>query len=1033
VDTAVSQDGISSARSGQVGDWQQSWLQTTVTGPTNITFWWKVSSEDWDALQFYIGATRQAKIAGEVDWEPRNFFVPAGEQTLQWHFAKSRFASEGQDRAWLDQVSLSDVLAPQILTQPATQLVPAGDTTNLRVVALGTDPLSYQWRFYGTNVPATTSALLSLTNTQTGKNGDYAVVVTNAFGAATSLVATITVADAKPTITLQPTSQGSAPGSVIKLTTAAKGSPPLGWQWYYNGDPLGPGEGASVLITNTLGAKLGNYWAVVTNAYGRATSTVATLSFSPLVIWGGSAKIWDTSASGLTTVPIAATNVLAMAGGDDHGLVLRDDGTVVAWGGDYAGQTRVPVDLTNASTIAAGSLHSMATREDGTISLWGNILGGTSGYNTIPPEATNVVALALGPGAQHALALRADGTVVDWGHPLYGLTNPPVNVTNVVAVAAASAFGVALRGNGTVVAWGDTRYSQCNVPASAINIVSIATGWNHTLALRDDGTLLAWQGTVNNYGQTKIPVEATNIVGIACGGNHCLALRADGRVFAWGDNARGPGQTNVPPCATNVVAIAATSCGSMALIGDGPPRITGRSIDRTAPAGDKARFIASVVGAWPLSYQWFRDGIPVPGATQLLYSATNIQSSAPVDYSLVASNSLGMITGRISTVTVLPAPPRIVALPADVAAPTNGIALLKVTAAGSEPLSCQWTFGGTDLTDSAHIEGANASVLRINHVQDSDLGSYAVVVTNAHGAVTSSIVTLRFATAAESIAQAVDSAWSWSLTGAFSSSWFWQDDTTHDGEDAAQSGPTANSASTQISTTFNSSAGAVYFWWKVSSQTNADVLKFTADGQERFRISGEVDWQRRSYRLAAGSHTLSWTYTKDASLSAGLDRAWVDEVSIGVPEPPVLAQSPVAGIVTEGSNYTFAVSATGTEPFGYQWRFNGTNLAGKTLATLTTTNVRLTNSGNYTVVVTNYAGAITSPAAALVVLPPGVSTHPWLLRPSNTEIQILWSTGSLEAANSVEGPWSDVPGAVSPLTLPIDVGSRFFRVRVGKP
>jgi len=489
----------------------------------------------------------------------------------------------------------------------------------------------------------------------------------------------------------------------------------------------------------------------------------------------------------------------------------------------------------------------------------------------------------------------------------------------------------------------------------------------------------------------------------------------------------------VPPCATNVVAIAGTSCGSMALIGDGPPRINGRPIDRTALAGDKVRFNANVVGAWPLSYQWLRDGVPVPGATQLLYSVINIQSSTPADYGLVASNSLGMVTGQVSTVTVLPAPPRIVALPAIVAAPSNSIALVKVTVAGSEPLAYQWRFGGANLANSAHIEGADASELKINHVQDSDLGSYTVAVTNAYGAVTSSIVTLRFATAAESMAQSVDSPWTWSLTGPTSSLWFWQDDVTHDGWDAAQSGPMGNSASSQISASFNSSTGAVFFWWKVSSQANADVLKFSSDSVERFRISGEVDWQRRSYRLAAGSHTLSWAYTKDASLTGGLDRAWVDEVSFGPPEPPVLAQGPVAGVVTEGSNYTFAVSATGTEPFSYQWRFNGTNLAGKTLATLATTNVRLTNAGDYSVVITNYAGAITSPVATLVVLPPGVSTHPWLFRPSKTELQILWSTGTLEAADSVEGPWSDVPEAVSPLTVPIDIGSRFFRVRLGNP
>lgn len=1029
VDNVASRDGVASARSGGILDRELSWIRTTVIGPTNISFWWKVSSENWDALQFYIGATRQASIVGDVDWEPRNFSVPAGEQTLQWQFTKSRFASQGQDCAWLDQVSLSDVLAPQIITQPTSQVVPAGDPTNLRVVVIGTEPLFYQWRFFGTNLPAATNAWLVLKNSQTATFGDYAVVVTNIFGSTTSLVATVTVTAAQPAFTLQPVSQGSAPDSVVKLTAEAKGSAPLVWEWYYHGEPLGPGEGGSILITNTAGAKLGPYWAVVTNAYGSATSTVATLTFSPLVIWGGAAKIWDVSASGLTTVPTTATNVLAMAGGDDHGLLLRGDGTVVAWGSDYADQTSVPFDLTTATTIAAGTLHSLATRHDGIISLWGNIVGGTDGYNAIPEEATNVVALALGPGAQHALALRADGAVVGWGHPLYGLTNPPANVTNIVGVAAGARFSVALREDGRVVAWGDNRYGQCNVPASATNIVSIAAGWDHTLALRDDGSLLAWQGAANYFGQTNVPTQATNIVGIACGGNHCLALRADGRVFAWGQNARD--QTKVPPCASNVVAVAGTSYGSMALIGDGPPRLATPPVDRTAQAGDTVRFIASVVGAWPVSYQWLRNGMPVPGATQLLYSVTNVQATTPAVYSIVASNSLGMITGRVSTVTVLPGPPRIGALPASVAVPTNTTALLTVAAAGSEPLYYQWIFNGAPLADSARIEGANASGLRINHVQTSDLGNYSVVVTNAYGAVTSILVTLRFATPEESIALAVDSSWNWSLAGP--ASWVWQEEVIHDGWDAAQSGPIGNLGATEISARFNSLAGAVCFWWKVSSQTNADILKFTVDGLERFRISGEVDWQRRSLYLPWGTHTLKWIYTKDASLSGGLDRAWVDEVSFGAPEPPALVQGLTGGVVTEGGDHTFTLSVSGTEPLSYQWRFHGTNLAGKTLSTLAKTNLQLTEAGDYTVVITNHAGAITSPAVTLVVLPPDVATHPWLLRPSATELQILWSTGTLEAADAVEGPWSPVPEAVSPFTVPIDAGSRFFRVQLGNP
>jgi alpha-tubulin suppressor-like RCC1 family protein len=107
-------------------------------------------------------------------------------------------------------------------------------------------------------------------------------------------------------------------------------------------------------------------------------------------------------------------------------------------GQNLSGQTNVPTNATNVVSIAAGSRHSLALRRDGTVVLWGNLPPFAPPFATVPADATNVVALALGPGAQHSLFLRSDGTVEDWGNPYYGnsLTNIPPMARNVVAVAA---------------------------------------------------------------------------------------------------------------------------------------------------------------------------------------------------------------------------------------------------------------------------------------------------------------------------------------------------------------------------------------------------------------------------------------------------------------------------------------------------------------------------------------------------------------------------------------------------------------------
>ena len=72
--------------------------------------------------------------------------------------------------------------------------------------------------------------------------------------------------------------------------------------------------------------------------------------------------------------------------------------------------------------------------------------------------------------------------------------------------------------------------------------------------------------------------------------------------------------------------------------------------------------------------------------------------------------------------------------------------------------------------------------------------------------------------------------------------------------------------------------GRVAFQRRVSSEQDFDFLRFIVDGVERTRWSGEVPFGEAAFDLAAGDHVLEWAYTKDGSVSAGQDRAQVDDV-----------------------------------------------------------------------------------------------------------------------------------------------------------
>jgi hypothetical protein len=240
------------------------------------------------------------------------------------------------------------------------------------------------------------------------------------------------------------------------------------------------------------------------------------------------------------------------------------------------------------------------------------------------------------------------------------------------------------------------------------------------------------------------------------------------------------------------------------------------------------------------------------------------------------------------------------------------------------------------------------------------------------------------ASSAPSLADALDnSAVVWQTGG--DQVWAGQTNVTHDAVDAAQSGLIADEEESWIQMSVLGPA-PLSFWWKVSSESGFDHFSFSIDNVEQVTISGEKDWEQRSFDLPPGSHVLKWRYAKDETQSDGSDRAWLDQVNYVPPviSPPEILTHPSNQTVVVGATVSFRVMAIGVPEPTYRWRFNQNFISGQTNAILTLTNVATNQSGPYSVVVSNPEGTVTSDPALLTVTP---------IQQALDALELPWSIG----------------------------------------
>jgi len=152
---------------------------------------------------------------------------------------------------------------------------------------------------------------------------------------------------------------------------------------------------------------------------------------------------------------------------------------------------------------------------------------------------------------------------------------------------------------------------------------------------------------------------------------------------------------------------------------------------------------------------------------------------------------------------------------------------------------------------------------------------------------------------------------------------------------------------------------------------------------------------------------------------------YFDDLSFQAVNDPFILEQPISQAAQSGGAATLAIAAFGT---GFQWQKNGVNLGGATNMQLTINPVLSMDAGAYTCMVTGANGSVVSGPATLTVSSPG----PILIEAAHSgrNVVISWS-GSyvLQSAPSPAGPYQDVTGATSPYTnRPPLASARFFRL-----
>ena len=502
-------------------------------------------------------------------------------------------------------------------------------------------------------------------------------------------------------------------------------------------------------------------------------------------------------------------------------------------------------------------------------------------------------------------------------------------------------------------------------------------------------------------------------------GDEVVFLVADGDSVVWGDNL-----------ATDI---------SFSYGQPSPPVVIQQPQSLSDVEGANAEFAAEVSGPGPLSFHWQHDGVNlsdgsrVTGARTASLTIRQLQPSDGGDYVLVASNLDGEVRSSAAALFVQ-GPPYIHTQPLAYQSATVGSEpSLRVILSGAGQLRAQWQFNGSDLVGETNL------TLRLPSIQPSQAGTYAIRLDNQYGVVYSrgSVVDVVGGQPPFSPALSLLEGFSaernpnrnWALgwmqghsSVAASFNAFtnflsapqgyerWSEPSKPFGLPGVLRNPSSKPI---VESTFLADGGNVWavpgtdgmvaaIRWSAPNSGNVllDSTFTILDG-----VASSMVVNVRHGELLLHSLTIPAGFGQSRSLTTNLtvlagdeifflvgdgnSIIWGDNLGLDIQfsypnlRRPEISRHPLPQSVADGSNVSLSVEALGDEPFFYQWRKDGVDLAdsprviGARTARLSLDATSLSDMGLYSVVVWNGGGQTVSDQAGLAVREsPRLLSHP---------------------------------------------------------
>jgi len=603
---------------------------------------------------------------------------------------------------------------PTITAQPTNVTVSVGATATFTVTASGQSALTYQWKKNGSTIAGATLTTYTTPLTVTGdNNSQFLVVVTDTAGSLQSASATLTVVGPDPVITSQPQSTNIFATQTALFRITAGGASTLSYQWKTNGVnagtngpalAVGPApvawSGMTILcvVTDTAGSlnsstatlTVGADPVISTQPVSATTGVGLTASFN--VVATGQTTIsyqWQRNGSAVAGATLSSYTTPAMTGannGDTYAVTVSDIAGSLLSGNATLTVTNIvsppdPVITSQPQSTnifaAQSALFTITATGNTTLAYqWktNNVNTGTNGpaFSIGPcPVAWDGISVLCVVSDVAGSATSSTATLGVGADPV--ISSQPANKS--VSVGNTATFSVTATGqtalsyqwskNGSTI--GGATLSAYTTPATVL----ADNGSQFFVTVTDTaGSLQSANATLTVIGPDPIITsqpQSTNIYTSQVATFSLTAAGATTLTYQWKTNGVNAGTNGpvlvLPPAPTvwngmTVLCVITDTAGSLTsstatLTVSPDPVIVTSPQNVSTIVGAVASFNVSATGQSALSYQWYRNGVTVSGATLTSYTTPTLAFGNNGDtYAADVHDTASTVRSATATLTV---------------------------------------------------------------------------------------------------------------------------------------------------------------------------------------------------------------------------------------------------------------------------------------------------------------------------------------------------------------------------------------------